>query len=155
LVKRVVAALPDSPGACVLAVDNGEVIFQQAFGVTNVDSKVPCTPRTNFRMASFSKQFTATAILLLVDQGKLSLDDTLDKFFPGFPEYGKKITVKQLLTHTSGLPDYEELIPEGTTLQLDDLDIVQILLDTKEPLFEPGSQWRYSNSAFVVLGMIA
>ena len=155
LVKRVVAALPDSPGACVLAVDNGEVIFQQAFGVTNVDSKVPCTPRTNFRMASVSKQFTATAILLLVDQGKLSLDDTLDKFFPGFPEYGKKITVKQLLTHTSGLPDYEELIPEGTTLQLDDLDIVQILLDTKEPLFEPGSQWRYSNSAFVVLGMIA
>lgn len=154
LAKRVEAALPDSPGACILAIDNGEVIFQQGFGVANVDSQVPCTPQTNFRMASVSKQFTATAILLLVDQGKISLDDTLDKFFPGFPEYGKQITVKQLLTHTSGLPDYEELIPEGTTLQLGDLDVLQILLDTKKPLFEPGSEWRYSNSAYVLLGMI-
>jgi len=155
LAKRVEAALPDSPGACVLAVDDGKVVFQQGFGVANVDAKTPCTPQTNFRMASVSKQFTAAAILLLVDQGKLSLDDTLDKFFPGFPDYGKKITVRQLLTHTSGLPDYEELIPKGTTLQLDDLDIVQILLDTKEPLFEPGTKWQYSNSAFVLLGMIA
>lgn len=154
LIKQVVAALPDSPGACVLAVDDGQVVFQHGFGLADVANNVLCTPQTNFRMASVSKQFTATAILLLVDQGKLSLNDTLDKFFPGFPEYGKKITVKQLLTHTSGLPDYEELIPKGTTLQLGDLDVVQILLDTKEPQFEPGSQWRYSNSAFVLLGMI-
>jgi CubicO group peptidase (beta-lactamase class C family) len=155
LVKQVEAALPDSPGACILAVDNGEVVFQKGFGVANVDTKAPCTPQTNFRMASVSKQFTATAIMMLVDQGKLSLDDTLDKFFPSFPDYGKQITVKQLLTHTSGLPDYEELIPEGTTLQLDDLDILQMLLNTKEPLFTPGSKWQYSNSAFVLLGMIA
>ncbi len=154
LVKQVEAALPDSPGACILAIDDGEVIFQQGFGVANVDTKAPCTPQTNFRMASVSKQFTATAIMVLVDQGKLSLDDSLDKFFPGFPDYGKKITVRQLLTHTSGLPDYEELIPKGTTLQLDDLDIVQMLLDSKEPLFTPGSEWRYSNSAYVLLGMI-
>ena len=154
LVQQVEAALPDSPGACVLAVDDGKVVFQQSFGVANVDTKAPCTPQTNFRMASVSKQFTATAILLLVDQGKLSLDDTLDKFFPGFPDYGKKITVRQLLTHTSGLPDYEELVPKGTTLQLDDLDVVQILLDTQEPHFEPGSKWQYSNSAYVLLGMI-
>jgi CubicO group peptidase (beta-lactamase class C family) len=155
LVKRVEAALPNSPGACVLAVDNGEVIFEQGFGLADVEQNVPCTPTTNFRMASVSKQFTATAIMILVDQGKLALDDTLDKFFPAFPDYGKQITVQQLLTHTSGLPDYEELIPEGTTLQLDDLDIVQMLLATKEPLFEPGSKWQYSNSAFVLLGMIA
>ena len=154
LIKQVAAALPDSPGACVLAVDDGQVVFQHGFGLADVANNVPCTPQTNFRMASVSKQFTATAILLLVDQGKLSLDDTLDKFFPGFPEYGKRITVKQLLTHTSGLPDYEELIPQGTTLQLGDLDVLQILLDTKEPLFEPGSEWRYSNSAYVLLGMI-
>lgn len=154
LVKQVKAALPDSPGACVLAVDDGKVVFQQGFGVASVDTKAPCTPQTNFRMASVSKQFTAAAILLLVDQGKLSLDDTLDKFFPGCPDYGKKITVRQLLTHTSGLPDYEELIPKGTTLQLDDLDVVQMLLDAQEPLFEPGSKWQYSNSAFVLLGMI-
>lgn len=155
LLKRVEAALPDSPGACVLVVDNGEVVFRKGFGVANVDTMIPCTPQTNFRMASVSKQFTATAILLLVDQGKLSLDDTLDKFFPSFPDYGQQITIKQLLTHTSGIPDYEDLIPPGTTLQLDDLDILQILLDTKEPLFEPGTRWQYSNSAFVLLGMIA
>lgn len=154
LIKQVEAALPPSPGACVLAVDGGEVVFMQGFGLADVENNVPCTPQTNFRMASVSKQFTATAIMLLVDRGKLSLDDTLDKFFPSFPDYGKKITVKQLLTHTSGLPDYEDLIPKGTTLQLDDLDVLQILLETKEPLFESGAEWRYSNSAFVLLSLI-
>ena len=154
LAKQVEAALPPAPGACVLAVDGGEVVFMQGFGLADVENNVPCTPQTNFRMASVSKQFTATAIMLLVDRGKLSLDDTLDKFFPGFPDYGKKITVKQLLTHTSGLPDYENLIPKGTTLQLNDVDVLQILLDTKEPLFEPGAEWRYSNSAFVLLSLI-
>jgi CubicO group peptidase (beta-lactamase class C family) len=105
-------------------------------------------------MASVSKQFTATAVLMLVDRGKLSLDDTLDKFFPGFPKYGEKITIRHLLTHTSGLPEYEKLVPEGTTLQLDDLDVVQLLMDAKEPLFPAGEKWEYSNSAFVLLGMI-
>lgn len=154
LVKQVEAALPASPGACVLAVDGGEIVFAHGFGLADVENNVPCTPQTNFRMASVSKQFTAAAILLLVDRGKLSLDDTLDKFFPGFPNYGKQITVKQLLTHTSGLPDYEDLIPDGTTLQLDDYDVLKILLDTKEPLFDPGKEWRYSNSAFVLLSLI-
>jgi CubicO group peptidase (beta-lactamase class C family) len=147
-------ALPKSIGACVLAIDAGEVILNEGFGRTDVKSGEPCTPATNFRMASVSKQFTATAVLMLVDQGKLSLDDTLDKFFPGGPKYWEKITVKHLLTHTSGIPDYEELIPEGTTLQLDDLDVVQMLMETKEPLFAPDEKWQYSNSAFVLLGMI-
>jgi CubicO group peptidase (beta-lactamase class C family) len=147
-------ALPKSVGACVLAIDDGKVVFKGAFGRADVDSYEPCMPATNFRMASVSKQFTATAVMMLVDDGKLSLDDTLDKFFPGFPKYGEQITVKHLLTHTSGLPDYENLIPEGTTLQLDDMDVVRMLMDTKEPLFKPGEKWQYSNSAFVVLGMI-
>lgn len=151
---KVEQALPKSIGACVLAIDGGEVIFKEGFGRADVESAEPCTPATNFRMASVSKQFTATAVLLLVDRGKLSLDDTLDKFFPGGPKYWEKITVKHLLTHTSGLPDYEELVPEGTTLQLDDLDVVQLLMDTKEPLFAPDAKWQYSNSAFVLLGMI-
>ena len=151
---KVEQALPKSIGACVLAIDGGEVIFKEGFGRADVESAEPCTPATNFRMTSVSKQFTATAVLLLVDRGKLSLDDTLDKFFPGGPKYWEKITVKHLLTHTSGLPDYEELVPEGTTLQLDDLDVVQLLMDTKEPLFAPDAKWQYSNSAFVLLGMI-
>jgi CubicO group peptidase (beta-lactamase class C family) len=150
---KVEKALPKSIGACVLAIDSGEVIFNEGFGRADVDSAEPCTPATNFRMASVSKQFTATAVLMLADRGKLSLDDTLDKFFPG-PKYWEKITVKHLLTHTSGIPDYEELIPEGTTLQLDDLDVVQMLMDANEPLFAPEEKWQYSNSAFVLLGMI-
>ena len=122
--------------------------------MADVESKTACTPATNFRIASVSKQFTATAVMLLVDRGKLSLDDPLTKFFPGFPDYGKKITVKQLLTHTSGLPDYEKLIPPGTTLQLDDLDVLHLLMDTKEPLFKRGEKFEYSNSGYTLLGLI-
>ena len=151
---KVERALPKSIGACVLAIDDGEVIFKEGFGLADVESREPCTPATNFRMASVSKQFTALAVLLLVDRGKLSLDDTLDEFFVGGPKYWEAITVKQLLTHTSGLPDYENLIPEGTTLQLDDMDVVRMLMETDEALFEPGAKWQYSNSAFVVLGMV-
>jgi len=154
LIEKVKDALPDSPGACVLAIDHGQVVFKRAFGVADIQSHDPCMCATNFRMASVSKQFTATAVLLLADRGKLSLDDTLDKFFPGFPKYGEKITVKHLLTHTSGLPDYENLIPEGTTLQLDDMDVLRMLMDRDEPLFAPAEKWQYSNSGFVVLGMI-
>ena len=151
---KVEKALPKSIGACVLVIDSGEVVFNEGFGRADVQSAEPCTPATNFRMASVSKQFTATAVLMLADRGKLSLDDTLDKFFPGGPKYWEKITVKHLLTHTSGIPDYEELVPEGTTLQLDDLDVVQMLMDAKAPLFAPEEKWQYSNSAFVLLGMI-
>jgi len=154
LIRQVDAALPQHVGACVLAIDGGHVVFEHATGWADAETKSPCTTATNFRMASVSKQFTATAVLLLVDRGKLSLDDTLDNFFPGFPEYGRRITVKHLLTHTSGLPEYEKLIPEGTTLQLDDLDVLHVLMDTKEPLFAPAEKWEYSNSGYALLGLI-
>ena len=155
LTQKVEAALPPHIGACVLAIDGGRLVFEHATGLANVETKSPCTTATNFRMASVSKQFTATAVLLLVDRRKLSLDDTLDKFFPGFPKYGRKITVKHLLTHTSGLPAYDEdLIPKGTTLQLDDLDVLHILMDTKEPRFAPAEKWEYSNSGYAILGLI-
>jgi CubicO group peptidase (beta-lactamase class C family) len=152
--RQVEEALPKSVGACVLAIDGGEVVFREAFGRGDAELYQPCTTATNFRMASVSKQFTAMAVMLLVDEGKLALGDTLDKFFPGSPEYWQKITIKHLLTHTSGLPDYENAIPAGTTLQLDDMDVVRMLLDTEEPLFEPSEKWQYSNSAFVMLGMV-
>jgi CubicO group peptidase (beta-lactamase class C family) len=153
-VKQVRDALPAHPGACVMAIDRGEVVFEHAYGLADVKTKTPCTPATNFRMASVSKQFTATAVLLLVDRGKLALDDTLAKFFPGSPAYWQKITVKHLLTHASGLPAYEELIPAGTTLQLDDLNVLHILMDTKTPNFLPGAKFEYSNSGYAMLGLI-
>jgi len=154
LAKKVEAALPAHAGACVLAINNGEVIFEQAYGLADVEAGVPCTPATNFRLASVSKQFTAAAVLLLVDRGKIALDDKLTKFFPGFPRYGDAITVKHLLTHTSGLPHYEELIPPGTTLQLDDLDVLHLLMDAKEPRFDAGAKFEYSNSGYTLLGLI-
>lgn len=151
---KVEALLPPHVGACVMAMKDGKVVFEHAYGVSDIESQTPCTPETNFRLASVSKQFTATAIMMLVDRGKLSLDDKLTKFFPGFPKYGDKITVKQLLTHTSGLPAYEDLIPKGTTLQLDDYDVLHLLMDTEEPKFAPGSKWEYSNSGYTLLGLI-
>lgn len=154
LVRRVETALPPHVGACVMSIDQGKVVFEHSYGLADIESKTACTPETNFRMASVSKQFTATAVMLLVDRKKLSLDDPLSKFFPGFPEYGEKITVKHLLTHTSGIPAYESLIPEGTKLQLDDLDVVHLLMDTKEPQFSAGEKFEYSNSGYALLGMI-
>jgi CubicO group peptidase (beta-lactamase class C family) len=151
---KVERLLPPHVGACVLAMVDGKVVFRQGFGFADVESGRECTPATNFRMASVSKQFTAATVMKLVDEGQLSLDDTLDKFFPVFPEYGRKITVRQLLTHTSGLPDYEGLVPKGTTLQLNDLDVLQLLLDTKQPKFAAGNKFEYSNSAFVLSGLI-
>lgn len=154
LVSRVEQALPPSPGACVMAIDRGQVVFKHAYGLADVEGAVPCTTATNFRMASVSKQFTAAAVMLLVDRGLLNLDDTLDDVFPGFPTYGERITIEHLLTHTSGLPDYENLIRGGTELPLDDLDVVHLLMDAKEPLFPPGEKWQYSNSGYALLGMI-
>src|SRR3954465_6241993 len=154
LARKVEALLPPQIGVCVLAVDGGEVVFEHAYGVIDVDSKTPCTPATNFRIASVSKQFTATAVMLLLDRGKLALDDPLTKFFPGFPDYGKKITIKHLLTHTSGLPAYEDAIPKGTTLQLDDLNVLHLLIDAKQTRFQPGEKFEYSNSGYTLLGLI-
>ena len=154
LTRKVAEALPPHCGACVLAIDGGQVVFEHADGLADVESKTPCTPATNFRIASVSKQFTATAVMLLVDRGRLSLDDTLTHFFPGFPKYGHKITIKHLLTHTSGLPHYEDVIPPGTTLQLNDLDVLHLLMDAKEPRFAPGDKFEYSNSGYTILGLI-
>jgi CubicO group peptidase (beta-lactamase class C family) len=154
IVRAVEAVLPSHVGACVMALNRGRVVFEHAAGLADVEGKTGCTPATNFRIASVSKQFTATAAMLLVDRGQLLLDDPLTKFFPGFPEYGKKITVKQLLTHTSGLPEYEKLIPPGTTMQLDDLDVLHLLLDTKGPLLPAGERFEYSNSGYTLLGLI-
>lgn len=152
--NRVEAALPEHVGAAVLVIDDGEVIFREVYGLADVENNTPVTPKTNFRIASVTKQFTATAIMLLVDQGRISLDDTLDQHFPGFPDYGRHITVRHLLNHTSGLPDYEDLVPEGTTLQVHDRDALKIMLDTDTPLFEPGSKYKYSNTGYALLALI-
>lgn len=152
--EAIEALLPPHVGAAVLAVDGGKVVFEHCWGVRQLESDEQITSTTTFRMASVSKQFTATAVLTLVDEGKLSLDDPLSKFFADAPAYWDDITLHHLLTHTSGIPAYEGLVPRGTTLQISDYNVLAMLLDTDEPKFTPGTKWEYSNSAYVLLALV-
>src|SRR4051794_251795 len=105
-------AIESQPGLAVLVRQDGQTIFERGYGVRDLKSLTRIDGATNFRLASFSKQFTAMAIMLLVHDGKLGYDRTLTQIFPGFPAYGRAITVRHLLTHTGGLPDYEDLMNE-------------------------------------------
>src|SRR5580693_998195 len=99
-----------SPGAAVLVIQNGQTVFQRGYGLTDLRTLHKIDLQTNFRLASVTKQFTAMAIMLLVHDGKLHYDDHLTDFFSDFPRYGRDITIRNLLNHTSGLPDYSELM---------------------------------------------
>jgi CubicO group peptidase (beta-lactamase class C family) len=150
-----------APGAAVLVVRHGHVVFRQGYGVTDLRTLHSIEPNTNFRLASFTKQFTATCIMLLVHDGKLHYDDHLTDIFPEFPAYGKAITIRNLLNHTSGLPDYEDLLiakypntPEDKIPQILDAGVLQLLEQQSSGKFPPGSEWQYSNSGYAVLAMV-
>jgi CubicO group peptidase (beta-lactamase class C family) len=151
----------NAPGAAVLAVRTGKPVFRRGYGVTDLRTLHPIDSRTNFRLASFTKQFTAAAIILLARDGKLHYDDHLTAFFPDFPAYGKSITVRNLLNHTSGLPDYEDFLmkqypntPEEKVPQILDAGVLKLLEQQNSGKFAPGSKWEYSNSGYAVLAMI-
>ncbi len=144
----------NTPGAAVIVIQDGQPIFAKAYGMADIAHKIPCTTASNFRLASVTKQFTAMSIMILAERGKLSLDDSITKFFPDFPAYGKAITVRHLLIHTSGLLDYEELIPAGTTKQLKDKDVLAILKKQDKTLFPVGSKFTYSNTGYAFLALI-
>jgi len=150
-----------APGAAVLVVRNGKSVFRRGYGVTDLRTLHPIDANTNFRLASFTKQFTAACIMLLARDGKLHYDDHLTDFFPEFPAYGKSITVRNLLNHTSGLPDYEELMmkqypdtPPEEVPQIHDAGVLKLLEQQSSGEFAPGSKWEYSNSGYAVLAMI-
>lgn len=139
------------PGMAVAVIRGREVIKSQGYGLANIEHNVAVTPQTIFQSGSLGKQFTATAIMLQVQDGKLSLTDPLAKFFPG-PDSWRTITVRHLLSHTSGIPDYndgqldyrkdyteDELVKFAATLPLD---------------FTPGAEWKYSNTGYILLGAI-
>lgn len=143
-----------NPGAAVMVVRDGKIVYEKGYGLSNVEQKIPCTTSTNFRLASVSKQFTATSILILVQHNKLSLDDPITKFFPEFPAYGNEITVRHLLSHRSGLIDYEDLIPDGTTIQVSDRNALNLVRQQNKTYFPPGSDFRYSNTGYALLSLI-
>lgn len=146
--------LPNVAGASVLVIKDGKVLFKKAFGLANLEDKTSSNTNTNYRLASMTKQFTAMAIMILAERKKLSYDDPITKFFPDFPAYGKQITVRHLLNHTSGLIEYSEVIPGGTTTPLTDRDVLNLMKKQDRTYFPPGSQFRYSNSGYTLLGLI-
>ena len=144
---------PGAPGAAVLVIKDGQKVLTKTYGLTDIATKDPVDSATNFRLASVTKQFTAMAILMLVDEGKLTLETTLGKLYPEANDYAKGITIQQILRHQSGLPDYEPLVPaEGE--QAHDADVLRLMLEAEEGYFEPGTEYRYSNSGYAVLAMI-
>ncbi len=145
----------------MLVVHHGRVVFRRGYGVTDLPTLQKVDERTNFRLASFTKQFTATCIMLLARDGKLSYDDHLTRFFPEFPAYGNSITVRNLLNHASGLKDYEDLLsqqypgmPEERVPQILDAGVLKLLEQQTTVKFPAGTKWAYSNSGYAVLAMI-
>lgn len=143
----------NTSGVSIGIFKDDKIIYQAANGYADIENKIKITDSTNFRLASFSKQFTAMCIMILRDEGKLSLENNLVDIFPNFPEYGKKITIKHLLTHTSGLIDYEDLLTDED-YQVLDSDVLKIMMSIDSLYFEPGESYRYSNTAYALLAMI-
>ena len=146
---------PQAPGAAVVIARNGEVLLSKGYGLANLEHDVAVTPRTVFRLASVTKLFTATAVLSLVDDGKLALDDDLRKYLPDYPVGEVPITVGNLLDHTSGLAEYLDR-PDNMQFVRNELTVEQLIDSFKDraPRFEPGSDYAYGNSDYILLGAI-
>jgi len=145
---------PLVPGASVVVIREGRVVVRRAYAMADLEHRVAATPETDYRLASVSKQFTAMAVMLLAKDGRLRYDQPVRDFLPELPAAARSVTVRHLLNHTSGLWDYEDVIPESRTAQLDDRDVLA-LVSSKDSLYFPaGSQYRYSNSGYVLLGLI-
>jgi CubicO group peptidase (beta-lactamase class C family) len=142
------------PGASLLVLKDGEPLVRRAYGQANLETAQAATPASNYRLASVSKQFTAAAILLLAEDGKLMLDDPVRHWLPELPASAQPVTLRQLLTHSGGLVDYEDLIPSGTTVQVNDNDVLRLLAATPDVYFPAGSAYRYSNTGYVLLGLV-
>jgi CubicO group peptidase (beta-lactamase class C family) len=142
------------PGASVLVLKDGAPVLRRSYGLSDLEKHVAATPETNYRLASVTKQFTAASILLLAQDGRLKIDDTVGKWFPSLPDVADTMTIRNLLTHTSGLIDYEDVIPSTMTKQLHDEDVLTILKTQNRTYFKPGTSYRYSNSGYALLALI-
>lgn len=143
------------PGVSVAVVQDGQVVLAKGYGLANVELSVPATVNTVYQLASITKTFTATAIMMLVQEGKIALDDKIREQLPDLPEAWKPVTVRHLLSHTSGIKSYTS-VPDFHKLARKDFPQREILdLVAKDPLeFEPGAKWNYSNTGYFLLGML-
>lgn len=142
------------PGASLLVIREGVPIVKQSFGYANLEERTATTPATNYRLASVTKQFTAAAVLLLVEEGRLQLDQSVRAWLPTLPDVAEAITIRHLLSHKSGVIDYEDVIPADLTAQLHDADVLRILESQRRTYFSPGRGYRYSNSGYALLALI-
>ena len=154
----------DEPGLAVLVRANGRTAFERTYGVRDLRARPRIDARAGFRLASVTKQLTAAVVMLLVRDGRLRYEDTLPAVLPGFPDYARAVTIRHLLTHTSGLPDYETLMDESEKTgaarwtperQIRDDEVRGLLEKATQPRFAPGTRWAYSNSGYVLLGLVA
>jgi len=139
------------PGVSLAIVKKGQIVLAKGYGLANVEHQVPVKPETIFQSGSMGKQFTATAVMMLVEEGKVSLDEKISKYLGEVPEAWQSITVRHLLTHTSGLTDY----PEDFDFRRDYTeDELLKRAQAITPAFKPGEKWQYSNLAYVTLGIL-
>src|SRR5215813_7060616 len=139
------------PGLALLVSQHGKIVRAQGYGLSNVELQVPVKPETIFQSGSMGKQFTATAVMMLVEEGKINLDERVSKYLGEVPEAWQSITVRHLLTHTSGLTDY----PDDFDFRRDYTeDELLKRAQAITPAFKPGEKWQYSNLAYVTLGIL-
>jgi CubicO group peptidase (beta-lactamase class C family) len=149
---------PDSPGCILAIIKDGKIIYQRGYGMADLEHDIPISPASVFYVGSVSKQFTAFAIALLAQQGKLALDDDVRKYLPELPDYGTPITIRHLIHHTSGLRDYYTLLylaGKRYDEAFDNQVILEIAARQKELNFKPGTQFHYSNTGYAMLALIA
>ncbi len=148
---------PDSPGCALGVIRDGQIVYARGYGMANLEHSIPNGPKLVYDIGSTSKQFSAASILLLAQQGKLSIDDDVRKHIPELPAYQKPITIRHLIHHTSGLRDYLTLFSlagvsfDDTTTEKDALDVI---VRQKALNFAPGDEWLYSNSGYFLLSII-
>lgn len=144
----------DVPGASLLILKDGQPLVSRGYGMADLEQHVAASATTDYRLASVTKQFIAAAILLLHQDGTLQLDDSIRQWLPTLPEDDADITLENLLDHTGGLTDYEDLIPADFTGQVSDADVLRWLSADDRHYFAPGKGYRYSNTGYVLLGLV-
>lgn len=147
----------DSPGCAIGIIDNGKLIYSKGYGIADLEHDIDITPKSVFYIGSVSKQFVTFSILLLEEQGKLDLDDKIQKYLPDFPEYDSTLTIRNFIHHTSGVRDYLTLMYLKGRNYLDNTDVdevYELIKKQKELNFSPGEKYLYSNSCYFMLAMI-
>ena len=145
---------PGAPGASVVVIRRGRVVFERAYGLADLEARTPAAPRTDYRLASVTKQFTAMAVMLLAADGRLTYDDSVSRWLPALPGYARGVTIRNLLNHTSGLWYYEAFVPDTQTYQVKDRDALALIAQADSLFFPPGSAYRYSNTGYALLALV-